>query len=722
MKFLTISLTGFRKYLEQVFSFEPGLNVFWGANEAGKTTLHQALVTALYGLGSKSAQLLRTKDEVRNWQQQAVCKLALELELGQDRYLINRDLLNSQVVLFQHDKATDSYITKSEDAKAVAELLAERMAIPSADIFNQTISIQQNQMTNLSNLEEIGEAIEAIFTGDESVSIQNVFDNLNTFRKQLKKRGNEKFGKIDTLSMRFKEVESALASAQTSQQEHQQLEDRFNQLSALLPKKEKRLHELQDLLNKSKTKIELEKKRDDLRINYKRINEQLRTYENQQTRFQESQASFQRYSKIDEQSGGLEELILLTRDIKEIQSKIQEEQEQEQITRERMVVLVENEHIFLSPKAIWISSGLIIAGVVAAFLLTSLYFLAVSGLGVIWLALKFWRGSMFKLKEKQIKSEVIQQLESELANRQKQALHKLNLLQLDDSYLQVPSRLEELKADWQTAKKDYLEAKAKLEALQESNDFVALEKELDDLSMQGREMNQALAAYEGFSPSAEEVNAWQNEQGKLAVQIPEETREFNQVQGRLKQMRRQSFNFVELESESEYLQSEITKLTERHEASLLAIDVLQEVVDNYRAAYLPQLEKRSSSYWSQITNGRYQDLQLEKSWPEIIVPMQDMQANKTDLSQGALDQLFFALRLAATDLMSSQAQLPLILDDPFVNFDDERYQESLSLLASISQDRQVIYFTSRERIVTDLEAIVPQGRFAIKRLVGQIKN
>ena len=62
-----------------------------------------------------------------------------------------------------------------------------------------------------------------------------------------------------------------------------------------------------------------------------------------------------------------------------------------------------------------------------------------------------------------------------------------------------------------------------------------------------------------------------------------------------------------------------------------------------------------------------------------------------------MDQLYFALRLAIAQELTPDA--PLILDDAFVRFDDDRLTKALELLKEESTQRQVLIFTcqSRER-------------------------
>ncbi|XOS91917.1 ATP-binding protein [Brevibacillus laterosporus] len=45
-----LHIKGFGKWQERTFTFAPGLNLFYAPNEAGKTTLLQALVASLYGM------------------------------------------------------------------------------------------------------------------------------------------------------------------------------------------------------------------------------------------------------------------------------------------------------------------------------------------------------------------------------------------------------------------------------------------------------------------------------------------------------------------------------------------------------------------------------------------------------------------------------------------------------------------------------------------------
>ena len=65
-------------------------------------------------------------------------------------------------------------------------------------------------------------------------------------------------------------------------------------------------------------------------------------------------------------------------------------------------------------------------------------------------------------------------------------------------------------------------------------------------------------------------------------------------------------------------------------------------------------------------------------------------------STGSRDLLEICRHLALCDSMYRGEQPFLILDDPFVNLDDERLEQAMKLLGEISRKRQVILFTCRK--------------------------
>ena len=66
------------------------------------------------------------------------------------------------------------------------------------------------------------------------------------------------------------------------------------------------------------------------------------------------------------------------------------------------------------------------------------------------------------------------------------------------------------------------------------------------------------------------------------------------------------------------------------------------------------------------------------------------------MSTGTIDELYLSLRLAMLDEISKE-KMPIILDEPFAYFDDERLENSLLFLNEKSSEHQIILFTCTER-------------------------
>jgi uncharacterized protein YhaN len=71
----------------------------------------------------------------------------------------------------------------------------------------------------------------------------------------------------------------------------------------------------------------------------------------------------------------------------------------------------------------------------------------------------------------------------------------------------------------------------------------------------------------------------------------------------------------------------------------------------------------------------------------------------SQVSRGAQDQIYLAMRIAINEYLSSSVgNLPMILDEPFANTDDERFLEAVKFLVNdISRRHQVIMLTCHRK-------------------------
>ncbi|NBC03250.1 MAG: AAA family ATPase [Bacteroidetes bacterium] len=133
----------------------------------------------------------------------------------------------------------------------------------------------------------------------------------------------------------------------------------------------------------------------------------------------------------------------------------------------------------------------------------------------------------------------------------------------------------------------------------------------------------------------------------------------------------------------------------------LAEDVLRESQQHFEREKQPRVIQNSERYFQTITNGRYQRIELSIMDSDIRLETQTGKKKKIEhLSRGTREQLLLALRLGLIEEYEEKAEdLPVALDDVFVNFDAQRASQTAEVMASFSKSRQVIIFTCHSSTV-----------------------
>jgi uncharacterized protein YhaN len=155
---------------------------------------------------------------------------------------------------------------------------------------------------------------------------------------------------------------------------------------------------------------------------------------------------------------------------------------------------------------------------------------------------------------------------------------------------------------------------------------------------------------------------------------------------------------VSLEERLEEIESELGELAARRDALKCAVDILTEAITEYRKDYLPRLEAEITDLFSGIVGERYNRIHFTKRLEPLVDGPDRANILTASLSAGTRDQLYLAMRLAFARQLSRGEALPLVLDDPFVNFDEERLDAVHRILRSVSEEQQIILFTHDRRL------------------------
>lgn len=167
------------------------------------------------------------------------------------------------------------------------------------------------------------------------------------------------------------------------------------------------------------------------------------------------------------------------------------------------------------------------------------------------------------------------------------------------------------------------------------------------------------------------------------------------LEGRLSQARQPS----ELESEIKLLQARLDKLNKHYAALSLAIETLSDAYKQLRERFSPRLNTETAKIFSALTSDKYNRVIITREFEAMAQDSGNSGLRRAlELSRGTMDQLYLALRLAICRMvLPASDNLPLILDDALISFDDGRMAAALEWLYNESKERQILLFTCQKR-------------------------
>lgn len=163
-------------------------------------------------------------------------------------------------------------------------------------------------------------------------------------------------------------------------------------------------------------------------------------------------------------------------------------------------------------------------------------------------------------------------------------------------------------------------------------------------------------------------------------------------------------------ADAEQARAEMAVLAESYVRKRAEGALLRAVVARYRAQKQNPLVQRASALFSKLTLGGYAGLLVDAEASRLSGVRNDQAVVPVDaMSDGTVDQLFLALRIAAVeDAVASGAKLPFLADDLFINYDDERAAAGFQVLAELARSTQVLFFTHHRHLLkVAQDALVP---------------
>lgn len=156
-----------------------------------------------------------------------------------------------------------------------------------------------------------------------------------------------------------------------------------------------------------------------------------------------------------------------------------------------------------------------------------------------------------------------------------------------------------------------------------------------------------------------------------------------------------------IERDGEGLKARQQALSRRREILLLASELLGGAVEEFRSTYLERFATDIGNCLMTTTRGGYGRIAFDENF-SLLLPAKGEEAGWRPLehfSRGTVDAVYLAVRLALSRHLARGHRLPLFLDDPLVNFDGERLLETVGMLENIAREHQLIFLSHNEQLL-----------------------
>ena len=153
-------------------------------------------------------------------------------------------------------------------------------------------------------------------------------------------------------------------------------------------------------------------------------------------------------------------------------------------------------------------------------------------------------------------------------------------------------------------------------------------------------------------------------------------------------------NLLQEQEELSNTQYEPSQADEEMEAVNWAIQMMEKTISDMQRGVGGEIRRRTGEILSELTDGKYSTIFLESDM-DIRVQTVQKSVELHQLSRGTLEQVYFALRMAVSEILCAQEKMPVILDDVFAMYDEKRLQKTLKWL--VDHKEQVIILTCHKR-------------------------
>ena len=620
MKIKDLQINGFGKLSNKKIELDEKINVIYGKNEAGKSTLLGFISSIFFGASkTKNGKEISDFEKYTPWNSDNFSgKISYELDNGEN-YEVFRDFKKKNPVIYDNNKQDISLSFPIDKTKGI-DYIYNQINLDE-ETFKNTVIIAQNDVKiNKSAQNGIIQKISNIVSsGDENISFKKTLEKIN--KSQIENVGTDR-----TREKPINIVKEKIEKLKKSKEKIENYKD-------FLIENDSNVQEIQDKIDDEETKLLL----------YRVIKEN-----NQKSKIKKSEI----------------EVITNIRD--ENIEKIDELDEK--IDKNIKADLKNKKKSLLFP--IISILGFIIASVVC-FLLKLNIIIPISLIGVsilIFIIDAISRAIFNKNKKKKIQEldELEKSIEKEIA------ILKDNIKARQSEIDKKQSEIKEAENEINRIVMNDFEYKL-------DSDFIENAFELSDEVLENN-----------INEKNDTINNLKIEKGAK--------------QGQKDLMQKEIGDLSKVQEQLDRLEDEKKDLELLNNSYNIAKEGLENAYENIRNSLSPKFTNKLCEIASKISNEKYSEISFNDT-DGLVVRVEDGRFIPVErLSQGTIDQMYLGLRLATIDTIINE-NMPIILDETFAFFDDDRLKNILNFINDNYSDKQVIICTCSKREIEGLNRL-----------------
>lgn len=682
MKIKNIKVNAYGNIENKDINLEEGINIIHGANESGKSTLLNYIISIFYGISrNKDGKALSDYEKYKPWNSNEFSgRISYKLENG-EKYEIFRDF-NKKNPKIYNDKLEDISDRFETDKKDGSKFFIEQMGIDKQMYLSTVVSTQEEVRLDEKNQNMLIQKIANLAgTGEDNVSYKKALIKLQ--EKIRDEIGTNKTSQkpINIIEKEIVEINNKIVETEKYRNRKYEIDAEKEQILSELKELEQQKQILQELQNSMKseeeTKNRLEIREKNRKDNITKINElknQKNTINAESERVQSAKNHLQDIIK-----GHKENIEKLNSEIEKIANEKEETQEKEKPSISFIVITVVLAIALIC--SIILIKNYIVSGILGVAIIANIVFYVINK-------------NKQKVNKAKLRDKINQEKQykrEKLENQKQQIIANVNTTEKE---------LEKQEEEEKQVNSELSMLKGQIILLEKNNEKITEEIEQDNKVIKeesNKNKQQIIEKYKDKNINdLLYINDYQNYISKIEetinnnrIRIKGLEIEYNAIVPQLDEM-------VVLEEKREADKEKLAELREKESIINIAIENLMDAYEEMKTTITPKFTKNLSESIQKISSNKYNKVTINDENGMIIENNRGEYVEAIKLSTGTIDQLYLALRLSMIDELSKE-NLPIILDESFAYSDNNRLKNMLQYLTSDLNNHQTIIFTCTDR-------------------------